>query len=168
VAKQAGYFLGHGYIYKWRSASVEEDHNNLTAWVGTTRCTTWPAWPESKLLCSLSLRNTEILGKWQGTKPLALETEAAGGFNAQRKSLKSPEHPVFMGWRSLSTVWRHHAIKLNGVESPCFEDSMNIKSFSQNIYLHILVPRNPPSPLYRLCSFWRNSIDDPHLKAKTN
>lgn len=51
-----------------------------------------------------SLLNTETVEKLQGTKLKALETEAAGDFSAQWKSLRCPEHPAIMGWRSLSTV----------------------------------------------------------------
>lgn len=51
-----------------------------------------------------SLLNTEIVEKLPDTKQNALETEAAGDFSAQWKSLKSPEQPAFMGWRTLSTL----------------------------------------------------------------
>lgn len=67
VAKQVDYTLGHEYKEKWRSAHVEEHRDNLIAGVGRTRGTTWPARPGSKLLCSLSLLNTEIAEKLQTT-----------------------------------------------------------------------------------------------------
>lgn len=78
----------------------EEHHNNLIVWMGMT--SVWQGLQDQNSVTSLL--NTKTVEKLQDTKPKALETEAAGDFSAQWKSLRCPEHPAFMGWRSLSTV----------------------------------------------------------------
>lgn len=92
----------HALLGTIRSAITEEHHNNLIVWMGMT--SVWQGLHGQDQNSVASLLNTEIVEKLQGTKPKALETEAAGDFSVQWKSLKSPEYPAFMGWRSLSTV----------------------------------------------------------------
>lgn len=92
----------HAFLGTIKSAIIQKHQNNLIVWMGMT--SVWQGLYGQDQNSVASLLSIEAVEKLQGTKPKALETEAVGDFSAQWKSLRCPEHPAFMGWRSLSTV----------------------------------------------------------------
>lgn len=91
----------HALLGTIRSAIIEEHHNNLIVWMGMT--SVWQGLHGQDQNSVASLLNTEIVEKLQGTNRKHWRLKLLE-ISVHNESIRSPEYPAFMGWRSLSTV----------------------------------------------------------------